>query len=175
MFRFLLAATTLFFPAMAQTLRAPNLDVQRAAMKKLDFLVGNWAGQAKLLRAGGETIEVVQTEEVHYKLDGLVLLIEGVGRAKSDGKPALQALGVVSYDDEKGYRFRAFNDGRFLETELKLLDGEEGATWGFDFGQIKTTSILRINDKGEWTELAEVKIDTNAPLKLMELSVHRQP
>jgi hypothetical protein len=31
---------------------------------------------------------------------------------------------------------RAFNDGRFLESELKLLDDDKGLTWGFGFGQI---------------------------------------
>jgi hypothetical protein len=36
---------------------------------------------------------------------------------------ALQALGLISFDDETGtYRMRAFNGGRWLETEVKLLD-----------------------------------------------------
>ncbi len=30
---------------------------------------------------------------------------------------------------------RAFNDGRFLETELKLLESCKGITWGFALGQ----------------------------------------
>jgi len=30
----------------------------------------------------------MQTEEAQYNLDGLILLIEGVGRTKADGKPA---------------------------------------------------------------------------------------
>lgn len=47
-------------------------------------------------------------------------MIEGVGRAKTDGKVSLQALGVISFDDETGtYQMRAFNDGRWLETEVK--------------------------------------------------------
>ncbi len=29
---------------------------------------------------------------------------------------------------------RAFNDGRFLETELKLLGDGDGLTWGFALG-----------------------------------------
>jgi hypothetical protein len=36
----------------------------------------------------------------------------------------LQAFGVISYEDEtKTYRMLAFNDGRFLEANVKLLEG----------------------------------------------------
>ena len=123
----------------------------------------------------GQFVEMIQTEEAQYKLDGLVLLIEGVGRAKSDGKPALQALGLVSWDDEsETYRMRAFNDVRFLETEVKLLDSGAGIAWGFTLGEIRTSSVLRINERGEWTELGELTIGPQAPIKFMELTVSRE-
>lgn len=92
-------------------------------MKKLEFLVGDWSGDAAVLRAPGQFVEMAQTESAEYKLDGLVLMIEGVGRAKSDGKISLQALGLISFDDQTGtYHMRAFNDGRWLDTEVKLAD-----------------------------------------------------
>src|SRR5215469_2128599 len=104
---------------MAQPLRTPDTESQRAAMKKLNFLVGEWAGEARLLRRPGEPTELVQTEEALYRLDGLILTIEGVGRTKSDGRPNLQAFAVISYDDEtRTFRMRAFNCGRFLESEV---------------------------------------------------------
>jgi len=54
-------------------------------------------------------------------LDGLILVIEGVGRTKSDGHSVLQALGVISFDKQTAtYCMRAFNDGRFLESEVTL-------------------------------------------------------
>jgi hypothetical protein len=142
---------------------------QRAAMKKLEFMVGKWSGEARLLRG---PVSLMQTEEVQYKLDGLILLIEGVRRTKADGKPALQALGIVSYDDDSGtYRMRAFNDGRFLDTELKLLDTGKGITWGVALGQIKTSSVMQITEKGDWTELTEIAIGSEPPKKYMELTV----
>jgi hypothetical protein len=52
-------------------------------------------------RGPGE-LELIQTEEAQYKLDGLILIIEGIGKTKAEGKVALQAFGVVSYDDETG-------------------------------------------------------------------------
>jgi hypothetical protein len=160
---------------MAQRPQAPDIESQRAAMKKLSFLMGKWSGQARVLRRSGEELELIQTEEAQYKLDGLILMIEGIGRSKSDGKVALQALGIVSYDDDAGaYRMRAYNDGRYMETELKLAENGKGITWGFVLGEIKTSSVLRINEKGEWTEVTEIAIGSQPPRKLMELTVSPQ-
>jgi len=144
-------------------------------MQKLAFLTGKWVGEANLLRGANEFVELLQTEDAHYKLDGLILVIEGVGRTASVGQPLLQAFGIISYDDESGtYRLRAFNDGRFLETEVKLLEHGKGMTWGFTLGEIKTHSVLQINERGEWTEFAEISIGSQSPRKLLELTVRPQ-
>src|SRR4051794_41014535 len=160
---------------MAEPSRTPKIEVQRTAMRKLHFLIGSWSGEARLWRGSGEETELTQTEEATYKLDGLLLMIEGVGKNKADSQAALQALGLISYDDEAGvYRMRAFNDGRWLETEVRLDDAAQSLHWGFTFGQIKTNSTLQINEHGEWTEVAEVTIGSEPPRKIMEMTVKRR-
>lgn len=160
---------------MAQQAQIPDLDAQRAAMKKLSFLVGKWSGDARMFRQPGETLAMAQAENAQYKLDGLLLLLEGVGRKQADGKPVLQALGIVSFDDAAlTYHMRAYNDGRYLETEVKLTDDGRGMTWGFALGEIKTSSILRIDDKGDWTEVHEITIGSQPARKFMELRVSPQ-
>jgi hypothetical protein len=142
-------------------------------MQKLSFLVGHWKGEARMLRGPAGMAELVQAETVEYRLHGLVLIIEGVGQLQ-DGSAALQALGVVSFDDSSGaYSMRAFNDGRFLETEVKLLESGKGMTWGFQLGDFKTQSILRIDERGAWTELTELTIGEQPPRKLLELAVRK--
>jgi hypothetical protein len=159
---------------MTQPLRVPDLEAQRAAMKKLSFLVGTWVGEAHVLRAPGQTVQLVQTEDARYKLDGLILVIEGIGKTP-EGAPVLQAFGVISYEDDgRSYRMRGFNDGRFLETEVKLLDEGEGMSWRFALGEVKTKSVLRINERGEWTEIHEINIGSQSTKKLMEVVVRRQ-
>ena len=159
---------------MAQPPKTPNIEAQRAAMKKLEFLVGEWSGEASVLRGPGQFVDLVQTESAQFKLDGLLLVIEGVGRTKTDGRPTLQALGLISFDDDAGtYWMRAFNDGRWLETEVKLADGENSISWGFALGEYKTATVLRINDIGEWTELGQLTIGDRPPQKMMELRVQR--
>ena len=144
-------------------------------MKKLDFLIGKWVGEAHLLRGPAESVKLLQSEEAQYKLDGLIVVIEGVGRTESGAQPLLQALGVISHDDERGtYHLRAFNDGRFLESQVTLLEEGQGMTWGFALGEIKTNSVMRINERGEWTEFAEISIGSQPSKKLLELTVRKQ-
>lgn len=165
----------LVVPCMAQQPRIPDLESQRAAMKKLNFLVGKWSGEARILRGPGEPLELMQTEEAQYKLDGLLLTIEGIGRSKADGKVTLQALGIISYDDQAGtYHMRAYNDGRYLETEVRLLEKGDGMTWGFVLGDITTNSVLRINEKAQWTEETNLTIGSQPPRRYFELAVSQQ-
>ena len=102
-------------------------------MKKLEFLVGNWKGQATVSR-GGPPIQITQSELVQFKQDGLLLLIEGEGR-NAEGKVVFGALATVNYDEATStYRFQAHSDGRFLDTELKV---EKNAfSWGCTSGPL---------------------------------------
>jgi hypothetical protein len=140
-------------------------------MAKLSFLIGKWSGTANLARSPAP---LAQTEEAQYKLDGLVLTIEGVGKSK-DGERLIDAYGIVTYEDAaRVYRFRAYNDGRWLETEATLLEDGVGLKWSFSLGPYKTNSTLRITEKGEWTELSELsRADTPGSTELMALAVHR--
>jgi hypothetical protein len=153
----------------------PDLLAQRAAMNKLRFLVGRWAGQARVRRGRDVWVHLLQTEEAQFKLDGLILVIEGIGKSEESGEPLLQALGVISYNDENAtYHLRAFNDGRFLESEIKLLEAADGLTWGFSAGTMESYSTLRITSEGEWTELTELKIGEQPAFPIMHLAVRRQ-
>jgi hypothetical protein len=131
MLRFFILCTALLVPCMAQQPRVPDTESQRSAMKKLACLAGEWSGEARIVRGSGGPLELAQTEDAQYRLDGLVLLIEGIGRDKKDGKVALQALGIISYDDAgRVYRMGAYNDGRYMETDLTLADDGGGSNGG---------------------------------------------
>jgi len=153
----------------------PDIEAQRAAMKKLGFLVGRWSEEARLFGGSPKPAVVTQTEDAQYKLDGLLLVIEGVGRGQTDGKPMLQAFGVISYDDEaRTYRMRAYNDGRYLETDVRLADDGKGLMWGFALGPYKSATVLRINEAGDWTEHAELTVGSQSARPLMDLVVKRE-
>jgi hypothetical protein len=157
---------------LAQAPRSPDLGAQHAAMDKLRFLVGAWSGSARIWRSPDDVVNLMQTEHVTYEVNGLVLMVEGVGVDKSTGKPSLQALGLISFDDLAGvYHMRAFNDGRWLESNVELDPSRRQLHWGFTLGQIKTSSMLRLDDNGTWTESHEVSVNAQPYRKFMDVSV----
>jgi hypothetical protein len=166
---------TVVYGMAQQPLHQPGLVKQRDAMQKLSFLVGSWSGEVHVQRGPGNLATLFQTEDVEYKLGGLVLVIEGTGRTQTDQQPSLQALGIISYDDATGaYHMRAWNDGRFLESDVQLLEDGKSLRWGFGVGDIRSSSLLQIDKGGQWTETAELIIGSQAPRRLMDLTVRRK-
>ena len=164
------------FHGMAQQpLHQPDLIKQRASMQRLSFLVGSWSGKAHVQRGPGALMSLTQTENVEYKLGGLALVIEGTGQEQNEQQSSLQALGIISYDDATGaYHIRAWNDGRFLESDVQFLEDGKSLRWGFGVGDIRSSSLLQIDSAGQWTENAELIIGSQPPRKIMDLTVHRK-
>jgi hypothetical protein len=153
--------------ALAQP-QQPNVAAQREAMKKLEFLVGRWQGPASVSRGPGEPLRITQSENVQFKLDGLVLLIEGEGR-NADGKVVFGALATVVYDDTTStFRFRAHSDGRYLDTELKVE--ANGFSWGYTAGPVKVSNTMRLNE-GEWIETTESVYNDAPPRRAVEMKL----
>jgi hypothetical protein len=167
--RLLVAFMILFsLPLVAQPPASSSVDAQREAMRKLSFLAGHWAGPVTIVRGTGEPpLHLTQTEEVDYKLDGLVLLIEGRTTSAS-GKVQYSALATIAYDDtSRRYRLRAYNDGHYLDTELSVL--EHGFSWGFTSGPAYIVNNMQLTGKGEWSESTEVTVGSNPPHRSVEM------
>jgi hypothetical protein len=153
---------------------SPSTDTakQREAMQKLAFLVGRWSGPATINR-GPQPIHVTQNEEVQYKLDGLVLLIEGSSRDEA-GKVVFSALATITFDDTAGsYRFRAYNEGHYLDTELSVP--LNGFSWTYTAGPAHIVNAMHLTDKGEWAETTEMTMGTNPARRSVEMLLHHQP
>lgn len=148
-------------------------EIQREAMRKLSFLAGHWSGPISVSRGPGEPVKLTQTEEIEYKLDGLVLLIEGTSR-NAEGKVAFNALATVAYDDATHtYRIRAYNDGHYVDTELTVA--ANGFSWGFDSGPAHIVNTMHLTDKGEWSEATDVTIGGNPPHRSVDMLLQHRP
>ena len=172
----LLAAAfmTLFSLSLAAQQPASNsADVQREAMRKLSFLAGHWSGPVTIVRGPGEPLHLTQTEDIEYKLDGLVLLVEGKSTG-ADGKVAFSALATITYDDaSSAYRFRAYNDGHYLDTELSAP--ANGFSWSFTAGPAHIVNTMHLTAKGEWNEVTEVTVGSNPPHRSMDMLLQHLP
>ena len=166
-------AVSFSLPLSAQHPVSNSVDMQRQAMRKLSFLAGHWSGPVTIVRGPGEPLHLAQIEDVEYKLDGLVLLIEGKSTS-ADGQVPFSALATIAYDDAShSYRFRAYNDGHYLDTELSVR--ANGFSWDFTAGPAHVVNTMHLTDKGEWDEVTEVTVGGNPPHRGVDMLLQRQP
>jgi hypothetical protein len=157
----------------AQRPGSNNVALEREAMHKLSFLAGHWAGPVSIFRGPDQALHLTQREDVEYKLDGLVLLVQGKS-VSADGKDEFSALATIAYDDaSRTYRFRAYNEGRYLDTELSVANN--GFSWGFTAGSAHIVNTMHLTDKGEWNEVTDATFGNNPPHRSMDMLLQRQP
>jgi len=150
-----------------------SVDAQREAMRKLSFLAGHWSGRVTIVHGPGEALHLTQTENVEYKLDGLVLLIEGKSTS-ADGKVLFSALATIAYDDASHtYRFRAYNDGRYLDRELSVPTN--GFSWSFTAGPAHIVNTMHLTSNGEWEEVTEATVGSNPPHRSVDMLLQHLP
>jgi len=183
MFRKLTTISILSFVMLAagQTVSAQSHGPSPAkveAMKKLDFLLGEWRGEGWTEFVPGRRGTASITEKAQSKLGGLVLMIEGLGTTKVPGtqqeRVVHNAMAVLWYDDQAGlYRMRSFlADGRAVDAEAKFIG--EAFQWGFQSpvsGSVRYT--VKLTDKGEWFETGEMSQDGKTWRQFHEMTLQR--
>ncbi len=141
-------------------------------MKKLAFLAGHWTGEATVTLGSGPPVALQQSEAVQFKLDGLLLLIEGTGRDVRTGAVVFNALATIAFDEaSKTYRIRAFNDGNYVDTEFEVR--EKGFEWGFTSGPVVVKNSMTLDPAGQWIETTDVIINNGPARRTVELRVRR--
>ena len=135
-------------------------SLQVNEMKKVQWLAGKWEGQGWMMFGPEEKHTFSQTETVTSKLNGILLVIEGLG---TDGESNIihNAFAVLSFDSEnQRYVMRAHKaDGAFTEADA-LVDNNGDFIWGFNHpyaGELRFT--IRQNNKGQWYEIGEASSD----------------
>jgi hypothetical protein len=173
--RLLAAALVISFGlgSAAQQPASSSVEAQREAMRKLSFLAGHWSGPVTIARGPGEPLHLTQTENVEYKLDGLVMLVEGKSTGE-DGKVQFSALATIAYDDaSRTYHFRAYHDGRYIDTDLSVPD--KGFSWDFTSGPAHIVNTMHLTEKGEWNEVTEVTVGGNPAHRSVEMLLQHVP
>lgn len=144
-------------------------------MKIFSNWTGRWQGEGSMQMGPGEPRKSNVDERVEAKLDGMVLLVEGIGKAQDASKQEIivhHALAVLSYDKNTGqYKFRSYlKDGRSTDAWLKPT-GENTFQWGFDIpGRGKTRyNIILDPVKKTWDETGEFSQDGTTWMKFFSM------
>jgi hypothetical protein len=160
-------------PVRAQGPPDPKPAIE--AVKSVAFLEGRWSGEGWYQMGPGPKEEYTQAETIETKLDGAVLLIEGMGHSKGENaRKVHHALAVISYDPvQKGLVFSSFLAGRpRLDVVPKV--GANTFEWGFsppNGGQIRYTIKV---ENGTWHELGEYSRDGQTWQPFMDMKLKRQ-
>ena len=152
-------------------------SAQIEAMKKLHFLVGEWKGEGWTEFVPGQRRTAIATEKGQVKLNGTVLMLEGLGKTKIPGKQeevvVHNAMGILSYDDNaKLYRLRSYlANGHWIDAEAKFTD--KGFQWGFQVQGMSMRYTVKLNEKGEWFEFGEMSQDGKTWRQFHEMTLQR--
>ena len=144
-------------------------------MKKLDFLVGEWKGEA-WYQLGPKREYALQHETITPRAGGAALLIEGLGlRKKEDGtagEVVHDALAMLAWDDQaKKYRFSTAVSGRGAAEPAFEVTGPNKAVWAMDVPQGKMRYTISLTEKGEWFEVGEFSRDGEKWMKFFEMTL----
>ena len=159
--------------------QAPDNTVNKEQMSKLKGWVGNWKGEGSMQMGPGEPKKSTVDEKIEMKLDGTILVVEGLGKSID---PATQqemvvhnAFGVLSYDAaSKSYKFKTYlKDGRSTDAWFNAVE-ENKYEWGFDApggsGKIKYSIILDPIKK-TWNEIGEYSPNGSTWMKFFEMTL----
>ena len=157
--------------------QGPRPDPARVeAMKALEFLVGTWEGEGWIAFGPGQRNEFRGREIVELRLEGTVMVIEGIHQASSPGvaEPITvhHALAVVSPDGEGGYDFRSW----LFNREGGEFKGrvEDGAfVWKMTTPRGEMRYTIRLDDRERWHEIGEFQGEDEEWRQFFEMTLLR--
>jgi hypothetical protein len=155
----------------------PDATKLREAMQPFLPAVGKWRGESWMQMGPGEPQRVVGEETVTMRLDGLVLDIEGLHRAKlpdgSAGRVVHHALAIVAPDPAGGYRFSTFlADGRAADARGNWESGKFVWSPPSPPGrQMRYVIDWTVTDR--WSEIGETSTDGTTWTKFFEMNLTR--
>jgi hypothetical protein len=158
----------------------PDAAKQKEAMSRLSFLVGRWEGDGWFQMGPGERQEFRQTEEIGWKLDSLVIQVQGHGVGKNPAEDAggavHEALGLISYDDQSSrYRFMAYTaEGRVADAVATV--GERSLVWSFPVSSgIQIRYTMMVDEEGRWHETGELSRDRENWTPFLDMTLQKAP
>ena len=139
----------------------PSETVAKEKMKAFAFWAGHWQGEGSIQMGPGEPKKSTVDEQLDFKLDGTVLLIEGVGKSVPGNAIVHHALGILSFDQsDNQYKLNSYlKDGRSAQAWIKIIEDNK-YQWGFDTPNGKIRYSITIDPaKKTWNEIGEVSND----------------
>jgi len=167
-------------------------------MQKLGWMIGRWEGSGWIDMGREGRRAFSYTQSVQTKQNGLVLALDGVGKAKEDASTIYSVFRLLSYPARdvtfKWHEFsaqegiersnEAHGNGRMLQVGFPPLREEEARVGAGTFrsdllisneGWVRFT--ISVNDDNEWVEAGEMRRisdDGETWFKFLQIVLHRK-
>ncbi|MBI1187698.1 MAG: hypothetical protein GC206_10295 [Alphaproteobacteria bacterium] len=152
-------------PALAQAPSPEAAAERRAAIERLDFMVGEFRGDGWVVGQDRVRRTFTHHERAETRAGGLVMTVEGAATSPEDspGAPGFQAFGVISWNDEADrYEMQTYAYGRGYSV-AGALTAENAFQWGFSpNAAVDIRYTITAPTPGTWREIGEVSTDDGA-------------
>jgi hypothetical protein len=161
-------------------LAQPSSNLAKDKMQQFVFWEGQWKGEASTQMGPGPSKKSTVDETLQFKLDGTIMLIEGIGKSidpqTNQSHIVHHAMAILSFDQATNqYKFQTYlKDGRSTPALLKVIE-ENKYEWGFDTPNGKIKYVIIIDPaKRTWHEVGEFSNDNAATwIKFFEMNLKK--
>lgn len=166
--------SALLIPAFAARAQVPaqpaGTAAQREALAALDFLDGEWRGQAVVYGPEGART-LTQTERVGSLLGGSVRVIEGRGY-DAEGQTVFNAMAVISWNErENRYGFHSWANG--YSGDYKFERTGDGFRWETPAGPGARIEYVATVRDGTWHEVGSYVAEGQPPRQVIDMRLTR--
>jgi len=152
--------------------------INKEKMKVLDAWTGHWLGESEAMNAEGQMMKASVDERIESKLDGTILLVEGIGTITKPGAEKFvvhHALGIISFDQRTNeYKFKTYlANGRSGDAWFKIISDNK-YQWGFDAPSFRMRYNITLDPvQKTWHEVGESSADGTTWKKTIEMNLKR--
>jgi hypothetical protein len=160
---------------LAAKAQAPNAGAlaqrSRDALTPIARIVGQWAGEARVVEGPGEPIRVRQSEDVAFGAANTVLLIRGTGRNPQTDAINFEAVAMLWYDPQHGkMRMRSHRDGNTIEPEVEVRT--DTLIWSFAMPAGRVRYVIALSDS-TWHEVGTFERPGAPPMPILDMRLRR--
>jgi hypothetical protein len=148
-------------------------------MKVFTSWTGRWQGEGSMQMGPGEPKKSSIDERIEFKLDGMILQVEGIGKtidpATKQESVVHHAFAILSFDKGTSqYKFRTYlKDGRSTQAWFNVVS-DNNYQWGFDTPQGKIRYTIVMNPPAKtWSEIGEFSADGTTWRKFFDMNLKK--
>ncbi|CAN5319066.1 hypothetical protein BH09BAC3_BH09BAC3_11840 [soil metagenome] len=171
--------TSLLLFIITMTVAAQTPDYSGECKKQMSMLrsfTGKWKGEAVAIRQGGVKVTILQQETIEFRLDSLIIQMEGIGSRKDEpGKIHFHALGLLTYDPfKKTYGMKSYvKEGLQIDAFFRVIEKNK-YEWGFDTNGGKILYTITIDPtETKWNEKGSFSPDGKAWSPFFEMNLDK--